>query len=108
LGGLKGVFGFMQFLTISQRSASASGDAWTALREEESCRARTLYLEGHIRQIWHRGDVTGACLLWEADSENQVREMLNTLPFVRACLLEVTVIPLKPYAANVLTNVGRS
>jgi muconolactone delta-isomerase len=91
----------MQFLTISQRSSDASGDAWAALREEESCRARTLYLEGRIRQIWSRGDVSGACLLWEADSEDQVREMLNTLPFVRASLLEVTVIPLKPYAGFV-------
>ena len=88
----------MQFLTISQRSAGASGEACAALREEESCRARTLYLEGHLRQIWQRGDVTGACLLWEADSEDHVREMLNTLPFVRASLLEVTVIPLKPSA----------
>ena len=97
----------MQFLTISQRSAGASGEACAALREEESSRARTLYLEGHIRHIWHRGDVSGACLLWEADSEDQVREMLNTLPFVRANLLEVTVIPLKPFAANVPANGGR-
>jgi muconolactone delta-isomerase len=89
----------MQFLTISQRSAGASGDAFAALREDESCRARTLYLEGHIRQIWHRGDIAGACLLWEADSEDHVRQMLNTLPFVRASLLEVTVIPLRPFAA---------
>ena len=99
----------MQFLTISQRSGGASDEACAALREEESCRARTLYLscrartlylEGHIRHIWHRDDVSGACLLWEADSEDQVREMLHTLPFVRASLLEVTVIPLKPYAAK--------
>jgi muconolactone delta-isomerase len=106
LGGLKRGIGFMQFLTISQRSAGASSEVCAALREEESCRARTLYLEGHIRNIWHRSDVTGACLLWEADSEDQVREMLNTLPFVKASLLEVTVIPLRPYAAHVLTNSG--
>lgn len=87
----------MQFLTISQRSAGASCEAWTALRDEESCRVRTLYLEGHIRQIWHRDDGTGACLLWEADSAERVRDMLDTLPFVRASLLEITVIPLRPY-----------
>jgi len=97
----------MQFLTISQPSAAASGEACAALRDEESCRARTLYLEGHIRHIWHRSDVTGACLLWEADSEDQVREMLSTLPFVKASLLEVTVIPLRPYAAHVPANGGR-
>ena len=97
MGCLKGAFGFMQFLTISRRSTDASCEVWAALREAELCRARTLYIEGHIRQIWHRDDVTGACLLWEADSEDRVREMLNTLPFVKASLLEVTVIPLKPY-----------
>jgi muconolactone delta-isomerase len=101
VGRLKGALSFMQFLTISQRSAGASGEACAALREEESCRAQTLYLEGHIRQIWHRGDTAGACLLWEADSEDHVREMLNSLPFVRASLLDVTVIPLKPYAVFV-------
>ena len=87
----------MQFLTVSQRRATASGEVWDALREAETQRARALYAEGHIRHIWHRADVVGACIVWEADNEEDVRELLGTLPFVQANLLEVEVIPLKPY-----------
>ena len=52
-----------------------------ALAEEEMEHARELYLEGYIRQIWHRLDMPGACLLWEASGEEQVREMWATFPF---------------------------
>ena len=38
------------------------------------------------------------CILVEADTVERVREQMNTLPLVRAEMLEVTIIPLKPYA----------
>jgi len=88
----------MQFLTISQRIPGSSDEALVALREDESRRARALYLEGSLRQVWHRDDIPGAALLWEAESEAQVRAMLSTLPFVMAGLIELTIIPLKPYS----------
>ncbi len=37
-------------------------------------------------------------MLVEAESEEQVRKTLSTLPFFRAGMLEILVIPLKPYA----------
>jgi len=89
----------MQFLTISRRRTERFTDAdFAALRESEVEQARGLYSRGFIRQIWHRADIGGACILVEADSADQVRENLNTLPLVRAEMLEVTIIPLKPYA----------
>jgi muconolactone delta-isomerase len=88
----------MQFLTISRLLPGVSGDSLAFLGKQESQRARTLYVEGHLRQIWYRDDTSGACLLWEADSEDQVRNMLATLPFAKAGLLEITIIPLRPYA----------
>jgi muconolactone delta-isomerase len=88
----------MQFLTISRLLPGVSGDSLAILGQQESQRARTLYVEGHLRQIWYRDDTSGACLLWEADSEDQVRNMLATLPFAKAGLLEITIIPLRPYA----------
>jgi muconolactone delta-isomerase len=66
--------------------------------ESELEQARAVYAQGFIRQIWHRADVAGACLLVEADSEQQARERLNTLPLVQAGMLEVSIIPLRPYA----------
>ena len=89
----------MQFLTISRRRTEAFSEAeFAARRDEEVAQARALYAEGFLRHLWTRGDVAGACLLFEADSESQVREKLNTLPLYRAGMVEFSVIPLKPYA----------
>jgi muconolactone delta-isomerase len=89
----------MQFLTISRRRTERFTDAdFVPFIQQEAAQARALYAQGVIRQIWHRADIGGACILFEADSADQVREHLNTLPLVRADMLEVTIIPLKPYA----------
>jgi len=88
----------MQFLTLSRRRTESFTDADFAARVvAEVEQARVLYAEGFIRQIWHRADIPGACLLVEADSEQHVRERLDTLPLVDAGMLEVLIIPLKPY-----------
>jgi hypothetical protein len=88
----------MQFLTISQRRGGFTEADFAARVDDEVRQARTLYAEGRIRQIWHRGDVPGACILLEADSEAHARELLETLPFMQAGMLEVSIVPLRPYA----------
>ena len=89
----------MQFLTVSRRRTEQFTDAeFTSRVAAEVAQARVLYAEGFFRQIWHRRDVAGACILVEAASEDEVRQKLQTLPLVAAGMLEVTVIPLKPYA----------
>ena len=88
----------MQFLSISHRQGDFTEADYAALVEDEAQRARVMYSEGHVRQIWHRADTPGACIVWEADTEEQVREKLNTLPFARAGMIEISIIPLKPYA----------
>jgi muconolactone delta-isomerase len=87
----------MQFLSISQRRKGFAEEEYASLAEQESERARELYAAGLIRQIWHRADMPGACLLWEAEGEEQVREVWETFPFAGAGMTEVTLIPLKPY-----------
>jgi muconolactone delta-isomerase len=89
----------MQFLTISKRLDGEGSETDLALlAEAEFDSGRTLYSQNFIRQIWHRADIPGACLLVEADSEQQVRDTLSKLPLFRAGLLEISIIPLKPYA----------
>ncbi len=89
----------MQFLMISKRLAGEGSETeLRLLAEAEFERGRALYSQSFIRQIWHRADTPGACLLIEADSEQEVRETLSTLPFSQAGLLEIVVIPLRPYA----------
>ena len=88
----------MQFVIISRRLVERFSEAEFAARiEAELEQARTLYAEGFIRQIWQRGDVRGACILVEADSEERARARLDTLPLYQAKMVEFSVIPLKPY-----------
>lgn len=89
----------MQFLSVSTRRVDQFGEAeFEALVEAEAMRARELYAEGYIRQIWRRSDQPGACILWEADSAEQVRLRLHSLPFIRAGMLDVSLFPLLPYS----------
>ncbi len=87
----------MQFLTISQRRKGFPPEEYVRLADQESERARELYSDGSIRQIWHRVDLPGACLIWEASGEEQVQEKWNTFPYAAAGMTEMVLIPLKPY-----------
>src|SRR5437879_98158 len=89
----------MQFLTVSRVKPGIPEEKCAELSGDEGRRVRELYAEGLVRQIWHRADFPGACLLWEAANEQQVRDMLGTLPFARAEMLDIEVIPLMPYKA---------
>jgi hypothetical protein len=89
----------MQFLSLSRRRSDRFSEAeFAKLLEAEVAQARVLYADGFIRQIWHRGDFPGACILLEADSLEQARARLHTLPMVRTGMLEVSIVPLVPYA----------
>ena len=87
----------MQFLTLSRRKerVEAPGDE---LVEAEVQRARVLYAQGYMRQLWHRADGPGACALWEVEDEARLWELLKSLPFFQAGMVEVSVIPLQPWA----------
>ena len=88
----------MQFLALTRRRTERFTDAEFATHvADEIARARALYAESFIRQVWHRADTPGACLLLEADSETRAREKLDTLPFAEAGMLDITIVPLKPY-----------
>lgn len=90
----------MQFVSFSRRRIDAfPPEAFTPeLGQRESARVRELYASGILRQIWKRGDMPGACILWEAASEQEVRDAIATLPIFIAGMLELTaLIPLEPY-----------
>jgi muconolactone delta-isomerase len=90
----------MQFISISRRRTDAfPPEAFTPeLAARETLRVKELYAAGLIRQIWKRGDVPGATILWEAASEVEVSLALNSLPIYQAGMLEVVaLVPLEPY-----------
>ena len=95
-----GYNGGMQFLSLSRRRTDAfPPESFTSeLMGKESARVRELYAAGILRQIWKRGDVPGASILWEAASEAEVRNAIASLPIFQAGMLEiVAVVPLEPY-----------
>lgn len=64
----------------------------------EAQRVKELYAAGILRQIWLRGDLPGAAILWEAASEAEVRAAIESLPIYKAGMLELMVLTeLKPY-----------
>ena len=89
----------MQFMVLLRRISERFSDAdFAPLLEPEADRARALYIEGVIRQIWSRGDVPGACVLIEAPDEAQARAALETLPLLANGMLELSgLVPLEPY-----------
>lgn len=87
----------MQFISISHSLEGFTEALYAQLVESEVQRARVLYSEGSIRQLWHRADAPGVCILWEADKIEDVQEMLNTLPFTKAGIVQPFLVPLKPY-----------
>jgi muconolactone delta-isomerase len=91
---------FMQFLSLSRRRTDAfPPEAFTPeLAARETQRVRELYAAGLLRQIWGRGDMPGAAIVWEAASEGEVRAALDSLPINRAGMLEILfLVPLAPY-----------
>ena len=90
----------MQFLSLSRRRTDAfPPEAFTPeLIRRESARVRELYASGLLRQIWRRGDIPGASILWEAGSEAEIRAAIESLPIYQAGMLElVALVPLEPY-----------
>jgi muconolactone delta-isomerase len=89
----------VQFLVISRRRTEAFSEPEIATKlEPEAQHARQLYLEGFIRQIWHRGDEAGAVLLIEAEGPEALADGLQRLPMYQAGMLEAVItVPLDPY-----------
>jgi muconolactone delta-isomerase len=90
----------MQFLSLSRRRTDTfPPEAFTPeLGGREAARVKELYASGLLRQVWKRGDIGGAAILWEAPGEASVREALASLPIAQAGMLEiVAVVPLEPY-----------
>lgn len=90
----------MQFLTLTRRRLDAfRAEAFTPeLIAREQKRARELYGSGLARQIWKRGDTAGSAILWEANSEAEVRDAIAALPLAQQGMLElVFLVPLEPY-----------
>jgi muconolactone delta-isomerase len=88
----------MQILAVVRRRTEAfSEEAFAALLEPEAQMVRTLYTEGILRSVWSRGDVLGACLMFESTSLEDAQTAFARLPLAAAGMLDVQFIPLRGY-----------
>jgi hypothetical protein len=55
-----------------------------------------LYLDGKIREWYSRGDGKGVILLVDAKTEDEARELMETLPLAKAHLIDHEYIPVGP------------
>jgi muconolactone delta-isomerase len=87
------------FLTLSRRRTDRFTDAqFAALAEQEARRVEELKAAGQVAHVWRRADLEGACMVWNAENEDQLRELLASLPFYQAGMLEIlSMIPLTTY-----------
>ena len=89
-----------QFIALLKRNVDQyPAEAFTAeLLEAEAERARRLHAEGTNRVMWSRGDVPGAVVLIEAESIDEAKAGLVSLPlYERGMLLIESLVPLVPY-----------
>ncbi len=88
----------MQILSLSRRLLDNPSAFTPELMSAETARVREMYAAGTLRQIWKRGDVAGAAILWEAATMAEVEAAIESLPIRTAGLLEiVALVPLEPY-----------
>ena len=55
-----------------------------------------LYLDGKIRQWYSRGDGRGVVFLVDAKTEDEAREVMETLPLAKEQLMDHVYIPVGP------------
>ncbi|MGB6687154.1 MAG: muconolactone Delta-isomerase family protein [Terracidiphilus sp.] len=90
----------MRFLSLLRlRTEAAHRDIVTPqLVRQEIDRVHELLVSGTVREAWKIRDSIAIFLLVEADSEDQCRSILATLPFSDAGVLEIEmVVPVEPY-----------
>ena len=88
----------MQFIVITRRRTETFTDAQFAEElASEGARARELYAEGHFRSLNSRGDIPGAVILLEARDLDDASHLVGTLPFAKLEMMDIQIIPLRPY-----------
>ena len=65
--------------------------------DEEAKKAVALFKEEFIRELYSIKGGKGACMIVEANSEEEILIKLSDLPFVKNNYLDIDIIEVKPY-----------
>jgi hypothetical protein len=87
----------MKILALEQELPGHTEDDFAPYLKAEAERVWALYQEGLIRELYFRADRSEAVLVLECASLDEARAALDSLPLVRAGLIDFELIPLRPY-----------
>ena len=87
----------MKILAIEKEVAGVQEADFEPLLEAEAARAWELHQSGIIRELYFRSDRHDAVLVLECGGPEQARDVLATLPLVKAGLIDFEVFGLLPY-----------
>lgn len=87
----------MKIIAISSDAPGVTEDQFMPHLKAEARRAHELVQSGALRELYFRADQPDAVLIFECQSVEAARELLDTLPLVRAGLIRFELIPLAPY-----------
>lgn len=88
----------MKILALEIDIPGVNADQFTPhLKRAEAMRVWELYQEGIFRELYFRQDVSNGVLIMECPDLETAREILDTLPLVKAGLIAFDLIPLIPY-----------
>ena len=87
----------MKILALEKELPGATTDQYKQHTKAEAARAWELYQAGVFRELYFRQDENSAVLMLECETVEQAGKILNTLPLVKAGLIEFDLIPLRAY-----------
>ena len=87
----------MKFFVIGKRKASINPEDFKKYADEEAQKAIELFKEEFIRELYSIKGGKGACMIVEAESEEEINTKLQDLPFVKNNFLDIDIMEVKPY-----------
>ncbi len=87
----------MKFFVIGKRKESVKPEQFAEYLDLEAELAIKLFKEEFIRELYSIKGGKGACMIVEAENEEEIKEKLSILPFVKNNYLDIEIIEVKPY-----------
>ena len=87
----------MKFFVIGKRKENIKQEKFAEFADEEARKAITLFKEEFIRELYSIKGGKGACMIVEANSEEEILIKLSDLPFIKNNYLDIDIIEVKPY-----------
>ena len=87
----------MKFFVIGKRKETITSEQFAEYLDLEAEMAIQLFREEFIRELYSIKGGKGACMIVEANNEEEILKKLSGLPFVKNNYLNIDIIEVKPY-----------